>query len=569
MTIRFRQRCSRYFFVLIWLMRDYIWRYRWRVIPLLGLRFSGTGLQLGTFALLALYARLLETDSAVTIAGTDFRARESVMLLALAGVSALAAMTLGSNLVLLSTRRIETLAAEYERFCSKRIWDLASRSTSLYRPAIIKGGDDQMLMRLAKRYPRFLRRITKSLLTSLLPAALVMCIVMPALFVLNFWLTCIVLALVSLSLYAHYRLSIRAANSSLMMEQTARDAAREYKGVINQITSTLEPLDDASLDRPFQSQAVQRNRAAYYTRVTATNESQFISDCFTAIILTIVLIMLGAGILRDGHGWTSLLIYLLALRYGMAQTKSALSSFAGVNRFFHQVQAYLRFLDSQNESFGSPKRAMHLDQLTVRCEPNQLKVECERELTIRPREAVGICGPFRPTRFQICAMFAVLADDSSETLQAVIANSQLISDIDSLRAFVNERNRNRNPANVMASPSAIEPDEIESPSGLSLVVLSDTLLRDLWGGFETDDEAAPANPLPLKPNEAAVILITKPKWLRHIAVSKIIATDGESTIWIGSPDQAQGEFLEALVQDLKGESTLSDDEDDEEEGGVL
>jgi hypothetical protein len=365
------------------------------------------------------------------------------------------------------------------------------------------------------------------------------------------------------SLYSHYRISIRAAKSSVTMELTGGDAAREYKGVIKQIGQQISPLDEASLERPFESQPVQRNLDAYFTRVTATNESKFVSDFFTAFILMIVLVTLGGQIMRQGEGWTALLTYLLAMRYGMNQIKSALSGFAGINRFFHQMRAYFLFVNSQHEPLRPATAVTTPESLTISCEARSALPGSRQQLVIRPGERIVLYGPFQPTRFQMHALFAQLFGESMEMLRAIMARTRIVADEEVIRLVANrgaadgERDERRDETNG---------------NGLSFVVVSARSLRshDTSETTHSGRSEISAAALHLQGNEAALALVDRLQLLRLFSQAPIVVSDGESVRWIGETQQLH--LIESELEEFERENGIRgtggsggyDDDDDDD-----
>jgi hypothetical protein len=574
MQSRFRRQLLSYLFMLSWLMRDFVWRYRWRVARLMGLRFGGIALQLATFVLLAKYARLLETDSEAALLGETLRARESVLLLGLVGAAALVAMIGGSALIVASTRGLERLCAAYEAFCGKRVLEIAGRSSRLHGPDFLDEDSERLIMKLTKRYPRLLRRMTKALLTSLLPGLVVVAVVLPVLLALNVWLTLLVAGLVAASLSLHYRLSVRAAQSSLTIERTAREATREFKSVVDRIAQSMQPLEPREVDRPYAAGAVRRNLDAYFTRVTATNESQFITDCFTAVILVVVLVTLGGSILRDGEGWATLLVYLLALRYAMAQVRSTLASLAGVNRYFHQARAYLLFLDADHEGLGAGaglepgagdaggEPAAALESLTVRCTAADPLPHSQPSLIVRPGERIAVLGPFRPSRFQVRALYAALFGECPRTLRAAIARTVLVPDCDvaeqragsSAQPEIGRINGSR------ASQARRRDSAREHAGGLDLVVMSDKTARARKDSSGPGDRSADALAAPW---QACIALVSRVAALQQVPCDAIVVTDGESVIWIGTPEDLHL-VADALEQRAAGQPGIAGEDGEDE-----
>jgi len=527
------ERLWKYLWLLGWLMRDFIWRYRWRAGRLMTLRLGGMFLQLSTFGLLAKYARMLETDATVTPPwGGSIESRASVELLMAVGAASLVAMMTGALMILISTRRIEQLCADYEEYCGKRILDIAGRSSRLDRPPLVDGDDDQLILRLCKQYPRLMRRMTKVMLTSLLPSVLVVAVVFTVLFTLNFWLTLLVLILVLGALAAQYRLNVRAAQSSVLFERTARESLHEFRNVLGRLHRQIDPLDEEDVERPFAAETFRQNQNAYFTRVTATTDSQFITDCSAAIILVIVLVTLGGSILRDGGGWALLLIYLLALRYSMSQLKSTLTSFTNIARFFHQIRAYFLFIYADHEPIVQQPGAS-LQCLTIQCTSDQPLPGSLDSLTLRGGDCLAVYGSFKPTRFQLRALYGVLFAEHDEVVRAAISVSVLIADESDLAKHWSPAQQGR--AEERVRPAA--PGETETLP-LRIAVINEKAMALLQsGGDGGDEDVQRAGGRSLPDNWVCILLAAKASRTNRCPATMAAVVDEECVCWLGKPDE--------------------------------
>lgn len=526
------QRLWKYLWLLGWLMRDFIWRYRWRAGRLLTLRLGGMFLQLSTFGLLAQYARMLETDATVTPPwGDSIDARTSVELLMAVGAASLVAMMAGALMILISTRRIESLCADYEEYCGKRILDIAGRSSRLDRPPLVDGDDDQLILRLCKQYPRLMRRMTKVMLTSLLPSVLVVAVVFPVLFTLNFWLTLLVLILVLGSLAAQYRLNVRAAQSSVLFERTARESLHEFRNVLGRLHRQIDPLDREDVERPFSAKPFRQNQNAYFTRVTATTDSQFITDCSAAIILVIVLVTLGGSILRDGGGWAFLLIYLLALRYSMSQLKSTLTSFTNIARFFHQIRAYFLFIYADHEPIEL-QQGSTIQCLKIQCTSDQRLPGSLDAITLRGGDCFAVYGPFKPTRFQLRALYGVLFAEQDDVVRDAISVSVLIADESDLAKYWSPVQQARGEQRVR--PASLGETETRP---LRIAVIDEKAMALLQsGGDGGDEDEQSGGGLSLPDNRVCILLAAKASRTNRCPAKMAAVVDEECVCWLGKPD---------------------------------
>lgn len=537
---------AKYRFVLGWVGRDFLWRYRGRVASILGARFAGLAFQVGTFGLLAYYARLLEGDRALTLGAAQLAARDSVALLGIVGALASLALVASSFLTLRANRWTIELSGEYEELCGRRALAIASRSIRLETPETVEAeGEQRLLGTMIRKYPRLLRMMVRILVSSLIPAALTAALFLPVLFYLSFWLSAIVVSITAVSAMAHYRLSLRAAESSMTLERTSEPAFRPQREAVEQLSHRLEELDEGALDAPFSAPAFRQNAAAYTDRMMATDESQFVSDLATAIVIVTVLVALGGRILLDGEGWSSLIVYLLVLRYSMGQMKSVFAGLAGINRFFHQVRAYFLFLEGQHELLPVPS-SEGIEELDLRCRDTERIPGATAALTVRPGQRVTVLQPDRLTRFRLFDLFHQILAEAPDILQRAMASTQLHTPEES-RGVV-----------APTDPAGKAPSSSPGPAGgRGRIVVASTLIAPL----ATEGDGAPEHPFA---HDFLIVVrdrfdLSAVRWADVVVVS-----DGEQVVWLGSAVDAPAlrTEIEAVIRKPAGDGPGDPEEDD-------
>lgn len=555
MLSRFRKKLSKYLFVLRWLVRDLLWQYRARVTTVLIFRSLGLALQLGSFGLLAYYARLLETDATINFFNETIRARESLTLLVFLAIVAFFAMTSGSVLNFFATRITEYLAGDYEQFCSRRVLRITGQLNQVSLPEVDHLEDERLIMALMKPYPRMLRRIARMVLTSVIPSLLLVVVTFPLLFYLNAWLTLLVVALIAASLVGHYRLSIIAGKSSLDYERSGKAATAVYRYTLNQLVRQSTPLDDRTVRQSLRARPVRRNLRALLTRLLTKNTSQFISDLTTATVLALILAVLGGQILLQGEGWTALVLYLVALKYSMSQARGLLTSMTKINRFFHQAHAYFLFLALHEPQPDSDESDHSGVPFVVECDSSLALPQSDEKHVVQAGDRVAVYCRHEATRFRVYQLYHCLFADAESVVAAAWSRTHIANELTT---------------NNGATPAAEHSPDSQHSDPTAMIVAEHKVRKSEYEaeGQDSADEAPPQAEDDSQENDGAarLFLVRKLKRLPD-QCNRIIIVDDEGVRWIGCVERIDA--VVRLLDDLSytersaGSVSTGDDDDDE------
>jgi hypothetical protein len=269
-------------------------------------------------------------------------------------------------------------------------------------------------------------------------------------------------------------------------------------------------------------------------------EGAVITDLTTAVILVIVLVVLGGNIMTQGEGWSSLIVYLLALRYSMSQLKSALAGTAGINRFFHQSRAYFLFVESEHESL--PSRCTEgISELPLRCNADQTLAGCQNEIVAKPGDRIVLIAPYKPSRFHLHLLFTQLLDDDPEAIRSALSNARLEMG--------------------QCSSASHDADALKLKSSRSSILItgSNSDALEVNQG-ETDNGNISSND---------IILIGqtrfKPASIRPADI--VVLSDGDRVVWLGRGSDAlshQEEF-NSIVDQSARTIAVADDGDDSQD----
>ena len=342
---------TRYIITFRWLLTDSVWRFRLQFFMICMTSFLGILLQVGAFGQVLYYARLLEQGEKFNFIRQSFDVSSSIELFIVFVVSILFFLLLSSWLIYFSRSKIITLGRKYEEFCSKRIFLLLNSSfaTGILDEATY---DDKILYRLSTSDSRYCGRVLRIITNTFIPI-ITFAVNFLVLLYINFFLTLVVFILMTISLLFLYKINVKGATNSNLMEQYARKAATEKRQIIARQQLVATPLTAMSIERSFISGEQKRYLDAFEGKLQAVFKSEFVSNVFFAIIISVILLMLGIFIFHKKAGWGELIIYLIALRYGLVNLRQVNKQLTSINRFYPQVRRYFHFIEAVKNNFNS------------------------------------------------------------------------------------------------------------------------------------------------------------------------------------------------------------------------
>lgn len=304
--------------------------------------FTSLALKLGALGLLSRYIHLLETNRGLHLLGHTIENPRSsyVLLVFAAGISLL--MFLGASAAgYLAERAMLRLSASCEEDCAKfAIYfigrygghpDLGPWKGHFNR---LIGGDARLCGTVARLVLRCLLPLVSAILT------------LGILVYLDWTLTATLMALVLCAVPLLYRINVRGASFSRIMERHASEANVEKRRLIKATATAsadaqLSILD--SLDSSFSKGVLRVGLDSYVGRLRVTAESAWITSSVMAFSVFVILIQKGSGLMNAAAGWTHLAAYLLMLRLCMSNLTQLMSLLAAINRLYPQFARYVAF----------------------------------------------------------------------------------------------------------------------------------------------------------------------------------------------------------------------------------
>lgn len=345
---------------------DSVWRFKKESIFILLAGFLGTSFQLLPIGFAIYYAHALEKGGIVKLLGHEFQARTSIVLLFLLGTGVFLFLLLSAWLIYFSKTKTIALMRKYEEFCSKRIFSLFGSSIKVWTPPNQSFIDDRTISRLVRIDSRNNSRAMGILLVTVVPA-ITLLVSVCTLFYTNISLTCLMIVFFGIASFFQYKINIVGVRNSTRMENYVRGYALEYNQIIQRQKGISIPLskNESWLENElFSSGKIKQYIDAYVGRLKVLETSHLVSNILFAITIFVLLLIMGTRIIFKADNWSSLIVYLIALRFLLVNLRQLSRQITNLNRFYPQIKRYFQFLNntetSQENSESHPTNYMIL-----------------------------------------------------------------------------------------------------------------------------------------------------------------------------------------------------------------
>ncbi len=422
----FVTRAARYVRLLRSLAVELLWRFRANSILILATGMGGLMCQIAAIGVAVVYAQMLEQGRVVTLLGQQAEARSSVGLLAICGTGVLVTLLLSAYLTYVSGVQSIRLRRRYQVFCSVRALRLLASGVPVLPPPDKRQANLGHIMNLVRGDAAFHGRVAQMFIQAIVPAVTSI-LAVGALFYLEWLPTLVVLLATLVSTVFHYRASVAAAQGSRLMEQHAPQATRAYRERINALRGSTAVSDTKhkTVDEIFfQSGGVRASLDARDRRMWATESSKLVSNIFFAVIVFVVLLGLGMSIIFEGRGWERLIVYLLALRFGLVSLRSLTSTITSINRFYPQIRRYRDFVEMSATRSGV--RPEPLDAYKVRAAADALGGS-EESATLTAGSRVLLICPTELDRYTVGFILDSLIGASVGSVAAATSSLWLVT----------------------------------------------------------------------------------------------------------------------------------------------
>ena len=254
-------------------------------------------------------------------------------------------LLLSAWLIYFSKTKTIALMRKYEEFCAKRIFSLFGSSIKVWKPPEQSFNNDRTIFRLVRIDSRNNSRALGIILAIAVPT-IILLVSICTLFYTNIFLTCLMLVF-GIASFFQYKINIVGVRNSTRMENYVRDYGIEYNQIIQRQKNLSNPLPENEAwfeNGLFASDRIKRYRDAYAGRLKVLETSHFVSNILFAIAIFMLLLIMGTRIIFKADNWSSLVIYLIALRYVLVNLRQLSRQITNINRFYPQIKRYFLFL---------------------------------------------------------------------------------------------------------------------------------------------------------------------------------------------------------------------------------
>ena len=352
---RFIETICQYSATLRLIAADSVWRFKKESFFILLTGFLGTSFQLLTIGLALYYAHTLEKGGIIRLLGLEFQARTSVALLFLLGAGVFFFLLLSAWLIYFSKTKTIALMRKYETFCSKRIFSLFGSSVKIWTPPPQDFCDDRTIFRIVRFDSRHNSRAMGILLTTIVPAVTLLVSVC-TLFYTNVSLTWLMMVFFGIASFFQYKINIIGIRDSARLENCIRGCALEYRQIIQRQKSIAMPLpkNESWFEKMlFSSGKIRQYKDAYTGRLKVLETSHLVSNILFAITIFVLLLIMGSRIIFRADNWSSLIVYLIALRFFLVNIRQLSRQITHLNRFYPQIKRYFQFLNNTKALQGN------------------------------------------------------------------------------------------------------------------------------------------------------------------------------------------------------------------------
>ena len=416
----FYQKLSQYWPIFKWMILDSVWRFRGVATLILITGFLGVTFQVAAIGQAIQYAKVLESGEIVRFLGYEFEPRTSWELLLMLGGGILFSLLISAWLIYYSRTSTLKLCRRYEEFCAKRILVICGSELKFWMESEGTYGDERDFLKLSRTDARYCGLALRMILNAIIPA-ITFIVAFAALLYINLLLTFLIMVLVLISSGFLYKVNIASARSTSIMEKNSGKTAYEYNRIIQQQKGIAAPIQDieAIFRNLFSSKNVKQYHNAFEGRFKAIENSKFVSNILIAVSTFVIFVILGSRIIFEGEGWGRLIVYLVALRYGLNNLKQCSSSITNINRFYYQVRRYFYFL-ANTETVSRVKGLLPL-KYTIKVGPEPLKGSLE-SWDISQGGRIGLMSLVELNRYTMAGLTDGLLGHSSKAANNALSS---------------------------------------------------------------------------------------------------------------------------------------------------
>lgn len=336
----------RYYQVMRWILADSILRFRTESFLVICSGLAGLVIQFAVVAAAIYYIGILESGKEITVYQYSIQPRTSSGLLIAVSVLLLIALVSSSGMIYYSRRGIIRLRVKYEKFCIERVLVLLGSKNPFFGA---QNGNSLFLshfQRLIGTDANYCGRALQNVVNIVRPALTLLFSFVVLLYV-NYVLTAAVFMLIAVYSYFQYRIGLLAAKHSTLMEKLSQNVNLDKKQWLNTVSSfrssaSIRESPDRWAAHQLNREGVSDYYASYEKRFTTVETSTYVSHLFFAVCLVFILFYLVEQAISYDYNWSTILVYVLGLRYGFVSLTQTSRILTSVNQIYPQCNRYYK-----------------------------------------------------------------------------------------------------------------------------------------------------------------------------------------------------------------------------------
>lgn len=307
---------------------------------------------------------------------------------------------------------------KYEEFCAKRIFSVFGSSTKVWVPPEHVSHRDRIISRLVRINSRYNGRVLGIILAIVMPT-ITLVVSIGTLFYTNVFLTCLMLGFFGIASFFQYKINVVGVKNSARMENYFSDYVIENNQVIQRQKNLSNPLPESESwfeNTFFSSEKIKLYRDAYTGRLKVLETSHFVSNILFAIAIFMLLLIMGTRIIFKADNWSSLVIYLIALRYVLVDLRQLSRQITNINRFYPQIKRYFLFLQNTE----TPREIRTSNTVSYTIQAADSSVDSLKTWQLSGGSKLGLVSPVKLNRFSLEFMLGCLFGHSERELRGAL-----------------------------------------------------------------------------------------------------------------------------------------------------
>ncbi len=390
---------------LLWLTRDSLFRYKWRVLLIVLAGIIGMAIQALTFLTFVLFIESLDSGSSEFVLGSiTFHISQTGLFDLLISISGfmLTLLVVSELSIFFSQKCALDSSRTYSDFCSNRVLRRIG-SNAVYNWTKDKDGlsSAKVFLRGGMKDARLCGIAYRKILASVVPS-LTFIVAFAILLFMNITLTSLLFLSLIFYLFIQIAVSKKATGFSVLSERRMPKARSLYSSWVSYFKnySISEFYNVGDLNRLYSSGPIKLSSDAYISRIKIISYSRVITGVFSSFLFVILFLIILLDSYEDGIDWKVILLYLVALRFCLVNLKTVFVQITSINRVYYGVSRYIRLI----KSFDYPKRQQREGKTSDDCIlklENPVLSSSENKLTVNRGECVALVSTVDISRYTI------------------------------------------------------------------------------------------------------------------------------------------------------------------------